>query len=102
MEMLIRIASLRDLCKTSPEAWCFTIITYGNPLIMIRKGSNVKWQWGQGEGYGKVVETFDREVSRTIKGSSISRKGSAENKALLIRQDSGDEVLKLESEVDKA
>lgn len=69
---------------------------------MIRKGSHVKWQWGQGEGAGQVIETFDREVSRTIKGNSISRKGSAENKALLIRQENGDEVLKLESEVDKA
>lgn len=69
---------------------------------MIRKGSHVKWKWGQGEGSGQVIETFDREISRTIKGSRISRKGTAENKALLIRQEDGDEVLKLENEVEKA
>ncbi len=69
---------------------------------MIRTGSNVKWQWGNGVASGKVEETFDHEVSRTMKGSKITRKGEPGNKALLIKQEDGDQVLKLESEVDKA
>jgi hypothetical protein len=69
---------------------------------MIRKGTNVKWNWGSGTAEGKVQETFDHEVKRTIKGSEITRKGEAGNKALLIRQEDGSEVLKLESEVSRA
>lgn len=68
---------------------------------MIREGSKVKWKWGSGTGEGKVEETFDREVIRTIKGTEVRRKGEAGNKALLIRQYDGDRVLKLESEVEK-
>lgn len=69
---------------------------------MIREGSRVKWNWGNGTGEGKVEETFTREVTRTIKGSEITRKGEEGNKALLIKQEDGSRVLKLESEVEKA
>ncbi|MFZ0491228.1 MAG: DUF2945 domain-containing protein [Salegentibacter sp.] len=69
---------------------------------MIREGSRVKWNWGNGTGEGKVEETYTREVIRTIKESEITRKGEEGNKALLIRQDDGSRVLKLESEVEKA
>lgn len=68
---------------------------------MIRKGSKVKWKWGSGTAEGKVKETFSEKVTRTIKGNSISRNGEQGNKALLIVQEDGDEVLKLESEVEK-
>ena len=68
---------------------------------MIRKGSKVKWKWGQGTAEGKVKETFEKEVTRTIKGTEITRKGTQGNKALLIEQEDGDLVLKLESEVEK-
>lgn len=69
---------------------------------MIREGSRVKWNWGNGTGEGKVEETYTREVSRTIKGSKITRKGEEGNKALLIKQEDGSRVLKLESEIEKA
>ena len=69
---------------------------------MIQKGSTVRWKWGSGSAKGKVKETFSEEVTRTIKGSEITRKGERGNKALLIEQEDGDEVLKLESEVEKA
>lgn len=69
---------------------------------MIREGSRVKWNWGNGTGEGKVEETYTREVTRTIKGSKITRKGEEGNKALLIKQEDGSRVLKLESEVEKA
>lgn len=68
---------------------------------MIREGSTVKWTWGNGEATGKVAETFTREVTRTFKGTEVTRKGESGNKALLIEQADGDKVLKLESEVEK-
>ena len=68
---------------------------------MIQKGSTVRWKWGNGNAEGKVKETFSGEVTKTIKGSKVTRKGEQGNKALLIEQEDGDEVLKLESEVEK-
>ncbi|MBF8456097.1 DUF2945 domain-containing protein [Kaistella sp. G5-32] len=69
---------------------------------MIKKGTIVQWKWGSGSAKGKVIETFTEEVHKTIKGSKITRKGEKDNKALLIEQEDGDKVLKLESEVTKA
>ena len=69
---------------------------------MIQKGSTVRWKWGNGSAEGKVKETFSEEVTKTIKGNKVTRKGEQGNKALLIEQKDGDEVLKLESEVEKA
>ncbi|QQX76723.1 MULTISPECIES: DUF2945 domain-containing protein [Aequorivita] len=68
---------------------------------MIRKGSKVRWKWGNGEAEGKVIETFSEEITKTIKGNKITRKGEKGNKALYIEQTDGDKVLKLESEVKK-
>lgn len=68
---------------------------------MIQEGSTVKWKWGNGETQGKVVESYSEEVTKTIDGSEITRKGESGNKALFIEQEDGAKVLKLESEVDK-
>ncbi|WP_370287346.1 DUF2945 domain-containing protein [Pseudooceanicola nanhaiensis] len=68
----------------------------------MQKGTQVKWKWGQGTAEGEVSETFDRKVTRTLDGSEITRNGTRDNPALLIRQDDGSEVLKLSSEVDRA
>lgn len=67
-----------------------------------QKGQCVKWNWGNGEGRGEVKERFEREVTRTLKGSEITRNGDEENPAYLIKQDDGDEVLKLGSELESA
>ena len=64
------------------------------------KGQKVVWNWGSGKGTGKIKERFEREVTRTLKGSEITRNGSADNPAYLIEQDDGDEVLKLGSELE--
>lgn len=64
-----------------------------------RAGRYVEWNWGGGTGCGQIAERFEREVSRTIEGSAITRKGSAENPAYLIEQDDGGTVLKLGSEL---
>ena len=69
---------------------------------MIRKGSKVTWKWGNGTAEGEVIESFSKKVTKTIKGSEITRDGEASNKALYIKQEDGSRVLKLESEVSKA
>lgn len=68
---------------------------------MIREGTKVKWKWGKGTGTGKVQNTFDHEITHTIKGTKVTRKGEPGNKALYIKQENGNEVLKLESEVER-
>ncbi|MCJ7421588.1 DUF2945 domain-containing protein [Sphingomicrobium astaxanthinifaciens] len=60
----------------------------------------VKWDWGEGTGCGQVEERFEREVTRTIEGNEMTREGSEDNPAYLIRQEDGDKVLKLGSELE--
>lgn len=67
---------------------------------MVREGSSVKWKWGNGYAEGKVIETYTEEVTKKIKGSEVTRKGSSGNKALYIEQEDGAKVLKLEQEVE--
>jgi len=68
---------------------------------MIRKGTEVKWKWGSGHATGKVEDTYTESITKTIKGSEVTRNGTEDDKALLIKQDDGDKVLKLESEVER-
>ncbi len=60
----------------------------------------VQWDWGNGTAKGQIKERFEREVTRTLQGSEITRKGSEDDPAYLIKQDDGDEVLKLGSEIE--
>ena len=69
---------------------------------MTREGTKVKWSWGNGTATGKVEETHTEEITRTIDGNEVTKKGEEGNKALVIKQDDGGKVLKLESEVDRA
>jgi len=62
----------------------------------------VSWSWGKGAGTGHIAERFERRVQRTIKGTKIVRNGTPGDPAFLIRQDDGDTVLKLGSELSSA
>ncbi len=66
---------------------------------MIKEGSKVQWKWGNGKANGKVIKTYAKEITKTIDGSEITRKGEQGNKALFIEQEDGSKVLKLETEV---
>ncbi|NNE33412.1 MAG: DUF2945 domain-containing protein [Winogradskyella sp.] len=68
---------------------------------MIKKGTQVKWKWGNGTATGEVQETYTNEVTKTIKGNEVTRKGEQGDKAIYIKQDNGDYVLKSESEVER-
>ena len=70
--------------------------------MSIRKGTKVKWKWGQSWAEGKVTEVHEEDVSRTTKGSTITRHGSADDPAYVIEQEDGTTVLKLSHEVERA
>ncbi|WP_265528843.1 hypervirulence associated TUDOR domain-containing protein [Sphingomicrobium marinum] len=61
---------------------------------------HVKWDWGNGTAKGQIEERFEREVTRTLQGNEVTRDGSEDNPAYLIKQEDGDEVLKLGSELE--
>lgn len=62
-------------------------------------GEAVEWKWGSGIARGTIKEVFSEKVSRTIKGSEITKNGTQENPVYLIEQHDGDKVLKLHSEL---
>jgi hypothetical protein len=68
----------------------------------MRKGTTVSWKYGTGTATGKIESVHKEHISRKIKGSEITRNGTAEDPALVIVQDNGDKVLKLQSEVQAA
>ena len=65
------------------------------------EGDKVEWNWGNGTGTGKVTKVYTQDVTKTIKGSEITRHASGDEPALLIEQEDGDAVLKSASEVSK-
>ena len=70
--------------------------------MSIRKGTEVSWKWGSSIASGKVAEIHRDKVTRTTKGSQISRNGSDADPAYVIEQEDGTTVLKLRSEVEQA
>ncbi|KKC33360.1 DUF2945 domain-containing protein [Devosia psychrophila] len=67
--------------------------------MAFRTGSKVSWKWGAHTAHGKIVESFTEKVTRTLKGSEVTRGASRKEPAYLIEQDDGDQVLKSRSEL---
>ncbi len=65
-------------------------------------GDEVEWNWGNGTGTGKVTERFTSKVTRTLKGSEVTREASEDEPAYLIEQDDGDQVLKSVTELSQS
>lgn len=70
--------------------------------MSIRVGTEVSWKWGRSQATGTVAEIHREKVTRTSKGSEITRNGSDDDPAYVIEQDDGTTVLKLRSEVEQA
>ena len=69
---------------------------------MYSEGTKVKWKWGSGYGHGEIQSGFEKKVTRKIDGSEVTRDGSSDNPAYYIKVEDGNNVLKLESEIEKA
>jgi hypothetical protein len=67
----------------------------------MKPGDHVAWQWGNGlaQGVIKSIHTETKEI--TSKGKSVTRHGSENNPAIVISHKSGNDVLKLQSEIQK-
>ncbi|MDL5155096.1 DUF2945 domain-containing protein [Actinomycetospora termitidis] len=66
------------------------------------KGDHVKWNWGNGEGEAEVAEVHTERVERQIDGKKQTRNGTDDNPAYVLKQDDGQRVLKLHSELKSA
>ncbi|NNU16194.1 DUF2945 domain-containing protein [Parvularcula sp. ZS-1/3] len=66
------------------------------------KGTEVKWDWGQGTATGEVQESFTEKTTRQIDGNDVTRDASSDCPAYMIKQDDGQRVMKSHSEVRKA
>lgn len=71
-------------------------------MAKYNEGDQVKWNWGSGTASGTVQSSFEKKVTRKIDGSEVSRDGSKDNPAYYIKREKGNNVLKLESELNKA
>lgn len=68
----------------------------------LKEGDQVVWPWGDGEATGAVQSVFEQKTTRKIKGAEVTRNGTKDDPAVYIKQQDGDTVLKLASEVRKA
>lgn len=67
--------------------------------MALRKGSKVSWRWGANTAHGKIVERFTGRITRTIKGTTVTREASRKEPAYLIEQEDGDRMLKSRGEL---
>jgi hypothetical protein len=69
-------------------------------MATVEKGDQVQWNYSRGKGKGTVAEVHKDTVERKVQGTTVKRKGSAEEPALVIKQ--GDKkIIKSASEVKK-
>jgi len=68
--------------------------------MAISVGDTVKWNWADGTGEGTVKQIYKEKITKTIKGSDITRKASDDEPAYLIEQEDGDKVLKSVTEIE--
>ena len=71
-------------------------------MATFKTGDAVSWHWGSGTATGTVTESFTEPVTRTIKGTDVTRNATPDEPAYLIEQADGDRVLKSASELSKA
>lgn len=65
-------------------------------------GETVTWKWMSGLIQGVVEEIYFESVTREIKGKKITRHGTPEKPAYLVRSKAGNRALKLHSELSLA
>ena len=68
-------------------------------MKQFRVGSKIQWKWAGSTILGTVEEIFKESVTKIIKTKKITRHGSPEKPAYLVRSESGNLALKLLSEI---
>lgn len=68
-------------------------------MAQFKKSSKVQWKWLGRPINGVVEEVFKVSVTKTIKGKKITRHGSDDKPAYLVKSDAGNLALKLETEL---
>lgn len=64
-----------------------------------KKSSKVQWNWAGSVIEGKVEDVFTTSITKTIKGKKITRHGTPEKPAYLVKSSAGNLALKLETEL---
>lgn len=67
----------------------------------MKPGDHVAWQWLNGIAQGVVKSVHTDSVTIFSKGKVITRHGTVDNPAIVISHKSGNDVLKLASEIQK-
>ncbi len=70
--------------------------------IQLAPGDFVLWKWAGSIAHGEDMEVVRGRVEIVSGGKRIVRNGSVDNPAVIIRHASGNDVLKLASELHKA
>lgn len=65
----------------------------------ITQGDTVTWKWGNGTASGNVEKVSHQDETITSKGKDITRHGSKDDPAIIIKQDDGTKLIKLASEL---
>lgn len=65
----------------------------------MQKGDYVAWKWANGIAEGKVKSVHEERTEIMSKGKRIARNGTKDNPAIIIEHKSGNDVLKLVSEI---
>ncbi len=67
----------------------------------MKKGDKVHWNWGKSQAEGTVKEKSTKTVTKKIKGTKVTRKGTKDEPAYVLEQKDGTTVVKSESELSK-
>ncbi len=65
-------------------------------------GELVEWDWGNGTATGKISARHNSDITKTIKGTEVTRHASQDCPAYTIEQADGDKVLKSHTELRKS
>ena len=68
-------------------------------MAKFKKSQKIIWTWLGKNINGTVEDIYHESVTKTIKGKKITRHGSEEKPAYLVKSESGNLALKLETEL---
>ena len=69
------------------------------PIRKFQSGAKVQWNWMGRIVKGTVLKIYLKPISKTLRGFEFKLNGSKETPAYFIKSESGNEVLKLHTEL---